>query len=76
LVVFWPPARHQPDNTSKLFDGTLRSSVEKTRARNDIGQTTSVAPTDAAQRHAILDRCTQTDARNELQYLAFGAHAS
>jgi hypothetical protein len=42
-------------------------------AGNDIGQTTSVAPTDASKRQAILDRCTETDARRESQYLVFGA---
>jgi hypothetical protein len=40
-----------------------------TEARREFRETTPVAPTEGATRTAVLDRCTETDARRESQYL-------
>lgn len=54
-MVFWPPARHQPDNTSKFFDGTLHSSVERTDADIAWCQTTALIATYARKQRLLSD---------------------
>ena len=64
----WRSSVEKPDvvyanlgTASVIFTGVVTKSLE----------TAPNAPTGASKRHAILDRCTQTDARKELQYLVF-----